>query len=105
MTDAHTIAQAVKDAYGWISAADLSAVLCIPQRQLRLAIHNMRMSGDPSIGCIVSNTKWGYLWCEDETAVDNLCRPTEQHARRQLAAMSGVRKAVKRAQRGQLTLL
>jgi len=105
MTDASTIAQAVKDAGGWISAAQLSAVLKIPERQLRVAIHDMRTSGRPDIGCIVSNSKWGYLWCEDESAVDNLCRATEKHARRQLAAMSGVRKAAKRAQKGQMVML
>jgi hypothetical protein len=102
---ARWIAQAVKDAGGWVSGAQLSAILEIPERRLREAIHTMRIAGDPTISCIVSNSQWGYLWMEDESAVDNLCRPIEKHARRQLAAMAGIRRAAKRAQKGQMVLL
>lgn len=87
-----------------MSGAKLSAAVGVTERELRRIIHTMRIAGDPQLSCIVSNSQWGYLWCEDETAVDNLCRPTERHAKLELAAMSGIRRAVRRAQKRQLSM-
>lgn len=103
-SNARGIADAIKRAHGWISAGELCITLGIPERQLRLAIHDMRRSGDPEIGCIISDSR-GYKWTIDETEIDAICEKIDKHARRQLAAMSGVRRAAKRAQPAQGVLL
>lgn len=101
---ANEIAQYIREARRWVSAFELSAVSAIPERQLREIIHDMRISGNPALACIISS-KRGYCWCEDEGIVETNLASLDKHARRQLAAASGVRKAVRRAQKGQMALL
>ena len=101
----YAIAAAIKEAGGWITAKRLAAVTGVPQRQLRECVHNLRVAGDPRCSCIVSSSQRGYFWCADESHIDNLARPLEKHSRKQLAAMSGLRKAARRANRAQGVLL
>lgn len=104
VTNTNAIAHAIQRARGWISAGELCITLGIPERQLRLAIHDMRRSGDPAIGCIISDGR-GYKWTTDLAEVKAICEKIRKHAANQYAAMSGVRRAVERAQPAQGVLL